>query len=192
MVPRPKRSRYFPTFGSAPEHIEYKHNTNRKAPKLPDKWPQTRDDINSWHSLMVLGVQRSNHNQNKAREAAFLNKALTLEKNSDRLFYVPGDMQQLDALLAEALETYCQSHTTVYDKIQTISVLRRRVIGSTMMTARKILSIIYNSLAVDDTIYTVGLQQRFYAMKFAHYGDQNLRVYYEHWLAMETAVGDLI
>ena len=98
---------------------------------------------------MVLGVQRSNANQNKVREAAFLHKALSLDKDDDRLCYVPADMQQLDALLAEALEAYCKSHTEVYNKIQTLSVSRRRDIHLTMMTARKILSIIYNSLAVE-------------------------------------------
>ena len=106
---------------------------------------------------MVLGVTRSNNSQNKARETRFLNKVLELHKDDDRLYYVPKDMEQLDALLSQALEVYCRAHTVVSNQIETIARMRGRDVTKTMMTARKILSLIYSSLAVDDTLFVVGL-----------------------------------
>ena len=38
-------------------------------------------------------------------------------------------------------------------------------------------------------MYTVGLQMKFYALKFTDYGDSNLRMFYEHWIATEHSVG---
>ena len=119
-----------------------------KAPALPNY----RSEIRTYHLLLceiVLDASTRSDNHDKD----FIDEVLELDKDDPELDRVPSAFVKLDRALRSALEKTCKNHIDI--KLEIEQYRKSLDLSNKMITARRILHIIYSSMMVDGSMFEV-------------------------------------
>ncbi len=92
----------------------------------------------------------------------------------------------LDCLLKSTLDTACKPKPDIHNEITRTKQVRSHDSQQMMITARKIMSIIYQSFAVDDTLFDICNLRRLTDLHDDNYHDKEMVKFYDDWTYAET------
>ncbi|MDP7066231.1 MAG: hypothetical protein QF637_01280, partial [Acidimicrobiales bacterium] len=145
------------------------HKMSTKAPNLPSR-PTSQHEMRTFHMNVVEAVLQVSQRTDML-EKKFLDEMLPWKVDDPRLDLIPKRMVNMNRNLKPGLLKLCKGDSRLHDEIER----QRTMYGMTMqlITARKVLSLLYHSLATDKSLLEVCTIKHLAAIKWESYGDKD-------------------
>ena len=164
--------------------LEIRTSSGKGKPTLPSR-PMSQHEIPLFHLVTIEAVlQVSGRTDDKEKE--FLEEMLTWDVDDPRLDEVPTKMVPMDRNLKPGLLKLCKGDNRLNDAIE-----RKRaeyLIVKKLISCRKILAMLYNSLATDTRFLEVMTIKNLANMRWEDYGDANADKFLDDFLKIVARI----